>query len=157
MTAHSWRWRPTRRTPGWTCRPRRCARASTRFADDPTKTFLPYFPGAVADPRGLLRADLGLSLDVLFHLVEPTVFETYLRDLFALSQRYVLIYASDGPRDSTIGSVTDRPFTTHLRATQPDWQLVERVPNPHAWDGNVATSTRSDFFVYQRSVSSPAG
>ena len=97
------------------------------------KTFLPYSPGAFADPRGLLRADLGLSLDVMFHLVEDDVFEAYVRDLFSLSRRFVLVYASDGPRDSTIGSVTDRPFTAHVRATEPGWHLVERVPNPHAW------------------------
>ncbi len=126
---------------------RSCA---SRFAADPTKSFVPYSPGAFADPQGLLAADLGLSLDVLFHLVEPEIFETYLRDLFTLSRRYVLIYASDGPRDSTIGSVTDRPFTAHLRATQPGWRLAERVPNPHTWDGDVSRSTRSDFFVYER-------
>jgi SAM-dependent methyltransferase len=124
----------------------------TRFADDPTKTFLPYAPGAFADPRGLLRADLAISLDVLFHLVELPVFETYLQDLFGLARRYVLIYASDGPRDSTIGSVTDRPFTDHVRATQPDWRPTERVPNPHAWNGDVATTTRSEFFVYERTA-----
>jgi hypothetical protein len=121
-----------------------------RFAADPTKIFLPYSTGAFADPRGLLRADLGLSMDVLFHLVEPGVFETYVRDLFASARRFVLIYASDGPRDSTIGSVTDRPFTGHVRATQPDWRLEERVSNPHVWNGDVATTTRSEFFVYVR-------
>ena len=44
----------------------------------------------------------------------------------------------------------DRPFTDHVRATQPDWRLVERVPNSHTWDGDVSCSTRSDFFVYER-------
>jgi SAM-dependent methyltransferase len=116
-----------------------------RFAGDPTKTFARYQPGAVGE--GV--ADLALSMDVLFHLVEDDVFEAYLRDLFGAATRFVLVYASDGDRESTIGSVTDRPFTAYVAAHFPGWRLRDRVPNPHAWAGDVATGTRSDFFVYE--------
>lgn len=123
---------------------------TSRFGADRTKTFLPYSPGAFYDGQGLLRADLALSMDVLFHLVEDDVFETYLRDLFGLARRWVIIYASDGSRESSIGSVTNRPFTGWVARNISGWKLEGHVPNPRAWDGDVNRTTRSDFFIYMR-------
>ena len=40
-------------------------------------------------------ADLALSLDVIYHLVEDNVFEHYMQMLFKASNKYVIIYASD--------------------------------------------------------------
>ena len=74
----------------------------------------------------------------MFHLVEDDVFTAYVRDLFSLSRRFVLIYASDGPRDSTIGSVTDRPspsVTAHVRATEPGWRPGGAGAQPARMDG----------------------
>src|SRR5204862_457638 len=48
-----------------------------KFADDPTKSF--YLP---EDVPADLKADLVLSLDVIYHLVEDAVFDRYMRDLF---------------------------------------------------------------------------
>ena len=121
-----------------------------RFRGDEAKTFLPYAAGAVSDPGGLLRADLALSMDVLFHLVEDEIFAAYLHDLFGFADRFVIVYASDGDRQSTIGSVTDRGFTAWVRDNLPGWELSHREPNPHAWDGDVRRTTRSEFFVYRR-------
>lgn len=40
-------------------------------------------------------ADLSLSLDVIYHLVEDEVFETYINTLFKSARRYVIIYSSN--------------------------------------------------------------
>ena len=40
-------------------------------------------------------ADLALSLDVVFHLVEDEVFAQYMQTLIQAGNRYVIIYASD--------------------------------------------------------------
>ena len=45
-------------------------------------------------------ADLTLSLDVIFHLVEDEVFESYMGRLFSASKRWVIIY-SDAKKSST--------------------------------------------------------
>ena len=119
-----------------------------RFADDPTKTFSVYASGSIADPRGLLASDVAVSLDVLFHLVEQEVFELYIRDLFSLGRRFVIIYASDKRPATTRKPVTNRPFTGWIEQNISGWKLQEQVPNPHAWNGDPRTSTYSEFFVY---------
>jgi cyclopropane fatty-acyl-phospholipid synthase-like methyltransferase len=40
-------------------------------------------------------ADLAVSLDVIYHLVEDEVFEGYMKTLFSASSRYIIIYSSD--------------------------------------------------------------
>jgi SAM-dependent methyltransferase len=55
-----------------------------RFADDPTKSFFIYDGACFVDRAGLFAADLAVSLDVVYHLVEDPVFEMYMTHLFAL-------------------------------------------------------------------------
>ena len=54
-----------------------------KFAADPTKSFFLYDGACFVDRAGLFAADLALSLDVIYHLVEDPLFETYLTHLFA--------------------------------------------------------------------------
>lgn len=62
---------------------------SALFAGDGSKRF-----ALIEDYRGE-RADLAISLDVLFHLVEDDVYDDYLDRLFAASTAFVAIYSSD--------------------------------------------------------------
>jgi hypothetical protein len=48
-----------------------------------------YDPHYFVDHQGLFRAELGLSLEVIFHLVEDDVFDVYMRHLFASATRFV--------------------------------------------------------------------
>ena len=73
------------------------------------------------------RADLTLSLDVIYHLVEDTVFECYMRTLFDSSKRYVIVYASDTD-DNPIHEgthVRHRKFSRWIRENAPNWTLVK--------------------------------
>lgn len=56
-----------------------------RFAGDATKQFLLLGP-ITASPE-LLRADLVLSLDVIFHLVEEDVYQAYMSRPFGAASR----------------------------------------------------------------------
>lgn len=104
-----------------------------RFADDVAKSFQVYKPGSLD-----LVAELTLSLDVLLHLVEDAVFETYMRDLFGAATRYVGIFSPD--RDGRPGAphVRYRRFTPWVATNAPDWQLLLTVENPHKGDESVA-------------------
>src|SRR5580704_7578468 len=64
-----------------------------RFAGDTTKSFFLYDGACFTDQTGVFAADLALSLDVVYHLVEDRVFETYLGHLFAAATRFVVIYS----------------------------------------------------------------
>jgi SAM-dependent methyltransferase len=109
---------------------RRCIE---RFGDDPTKSFLALDPATTHDPARWLRADLALSLEVLFHLVEVDAFEAYLAQLFGSADRFVAICARDaghpgGPHERY------RAFTPWVAAHAPEWTLLERVAPPAGVD-----------------------
>ena len=53
-----------------------------RFKTDKTKSFYVYNSMAFVDNARLFKADLTMSLDVLYHLVEREIFENYLLHLF---------------------------------------------------------------------------
>jgi SAM-dependent methyltransferase len=113
------------------------------FAADGTKSFLALDPATTHDPARWLRADLALSLEVLFHLVEADGFEAYLRQLFASADRFVVICARDeelpgGPHERY------RPFTPWVAAHAAEWTLLERVRPPDGVD------LVSDLYLFAR-------
>lgn len=60
------------------------------FREDNTKKFI--WSGA-SDFVSDIKAELALSLDVVYHLVEDDVFDLYMRRLFESSTKYVCIYS----------------------------------------------------------------
>lgn len=125
-----------------------------RFQNDATKSFFAIDPRALADPLGRLRAEMALSLDVLYHLVEDDVRDAYLQGLFQAATRYVVIYSSDGPAP-TVGAAHERhrPFTPWVEANRPDWQLIQRTPNAYPMQSandEAHETSPADFFIYAR-------
>jgi len=126
-----------------------------RFARDRTKSFFRYDPAHFVDRAGVVRADLALSQEVIFHLIEDEVFATYMNHLFDAAERLVLICSSD--EDLPLGKhERHRTFTPWVEQFRPDWQLLSRVANPHPFDPNTGAGMRSDFFLYGRRESDPS-
>lgn len=100
-----------------------------RFRGDPTRSFLWFDPARFVN-RGGVTAELAMSLDVLYHLVEDAVFDRHLRQLFDASSRYVAIYSSDVDQPSEEPHVRHRRFTAWVEAHQPTWRALQQVPNP---------------------------
>lgn len=117
-------------------------RCSSRFADDPTKRFRPYDPFEF-DGHEELRADLVLSLEVLFHLVNDRVFEETMHDMFATADRYVIIFSSNHEERAPEIHIRHRRFTAYVEEEFPEFELVDHVENP--FEERV-----SDFYVYAR-------
>jgi SAM-dependent methyltransferase len=115
-----------------------------RFAADPAKSFFLYDGTCFTDRAGMFTADLALSLDVVYHLTEDLVFETYLTHLFAAGRRLVVIYSTDDEMSGTAPHVRHRHFTPWIDANCPGWALtdVTRGPSPD--------QARPDFFAYER-------
>jgi hypothetical protein len=126
---------------------RRCA---ARFANDSTKSFFWYDPEAFVDGAGVLRSDLALSLDVIYHLVEDAVFERYMRHLFAASSRIVVVYSSDTDAPCREPHIRHRKVTAWVAAHQPEWRLVRRVPNPYPVTDDHRRGSFADFFIFER-------
>ena len=101
-----------------------------RFAQDPSKSFYLYHPLAFVDNHQLFQADLALSLDVLYHLVEDDIYTMYLKHLFATAKQYVIIYASNHDSQQSAAHVRHRAFMSHVQQQYPNWHLLETIHNP---------------------------
>jgi hypothetical protein len=115
-----------------------------RFGDDPTKSFFLYDGACFTDRTGIFTADLAISLDVIYHLIENVVFDAYMTHLFGAGEKFVIIYATDREIPGTAPHVRHRHFTRWVEEHARGWQLLEVVqgpnPGPH----------RADFFTYER-------
>jgi hypothetical protein len=115
-----------------------------RFAGDPTKSFFLYDGECFVDRVGLFIADLAISLDVVYHLIEDRVFETYMEHLFGAGQRYVVVYSTNTVMRATAPHVRHRHFSSWVEDNCPQWQLVQVTRGPNFGPG------AADFFVYER-------
>ena len=96
-------------------------------------------------------AELVLSIDVIFHLVEDSVFAGYMASLFGHATRFVLVYASNFDHDWPSPHVRHRRFTDHVAATQPDWRLLAHEANRYPFDPEHPDDTSfADFFLFGR-------
>ena len=115
-----------------------------RFASDHTKNFR-----VIGDYAGE-TADLALSLDVIFHLVEDAVFEAHLATLFNAADRYVIIYSSNS--DDNHGyegtHVRHRRFTDWIATNATAWKMTEQVKNPYPFRGDDREGSFADFYMY---------
>lgn len=119
------------------------ARTRTKFRSDLKKTF---FTPEEYDGK---QADLALSLDVIYHLIEDDVFENYMRSLFNSSTRFVIIYSSNELMKSDSPHVRHRRFSDWVeRHTKANLVSHERNPYPYS-PANPDNTSFADFFVYQ--------
>lgn len=120
-----------------------------RFADDATKQF------ALLDEYVGQTADLTLSLDVLFHLVEDEVYFDYLDRLFGAGRRFVIVYATSAVSASkTLRHVRHRPVEVDIAARYPSFARMDEyeatLPAPPKEQGEGGYTR---FFMYQRVAS----
>lgn len=138
---------------GWDVSATAVAACRARFAGDATKRFELLEAGSAP-----ARADLALSLDVIYHLVDDAVFERHMAQLFGAARSHVVIYSSDRDDNDPLQAVhvRHRRFTRWIAAHARDWTLERRIPNPLPFAGDLAAGSHSDFYVYRRAPSSTA-
>lgn len=113
----------------------------TRF---PQHRFLPFNALDLS-----VRAELVLSIDVIFHLVEDSEFARYMHALFAHATRYVLIHSSNADRNWSSPHVRHRRFSDFVADCRPEWRLLAHLPNRYPFDPEHPEETSfADFFVY---------
>jgi len=122
-----------------------------KFKNDVTKSFFLYDPECFVDGAGVLRADLALSLDVLFHLVEDQVFTRYMGLLFQAGQRFVIIYSSNHDEITCSPHEREREFTNYVAAHFPQWELIAKIENQYPLSKYPAPlGSLADFYIYER-------
>ncbi|MEE8492202.1 MAG: hypothetical protein V3S60_11205 [Acidimicrobiia bacterium] len=127
-------------------------RCRDRFSADPGKEFHVYVPGAKLGAA----AEMAVSLDVIYHLIEDDLYDRYMRDLFGAATKLVVIYSSDEERSSQWPEVRHRRFSDWVAREAPGWRLAERIDQVYPYVAGEHETSWSDFFVYLRSGDSAA-
>lgn len=119
------------------------------WSHDPSKTFqnLTHYDGT--------KADLTLSLDVIYHLVEDAVFHEHMRAVFDASERFVVIFASNFDNSQMADKadhVRHRKFTDWVEANlADDWKQIDHVPSAYPFDpADPDNTTLADFYVFKK-------
>ena len=91
-----------------------------------------------------VAAELSLSLDVIYHLPEESVYEQHLKVVFSSATRFVMLYTTDSdnvdPSLYTADHVKHRPVCRDVTQRFPGWMLMDCEPKPNG----------VDFYMYQR-------
>lgn len=98
-------------------------------------------------------AQLTLSLDVIYHLVEFKTYEEHLQILFNSSTEYVIIYSSnkDDQNVNQAVHIKHRKFSDYCEQHFNDWILLKKIPNIFPKDNLGDTDTTfSDFYIYKK-------
>ena len=131
---------------GFDVSPDAISRCRTKFAKDETKAFK-LMDGYVSE-----TAQLTLSLDVIYHLVEDDVFASYMERLFVSSTKFVIIYSSNTEKQERLQAahVRHRQFSRWVQQNKPEWRLRQHIPNRYPYLGDDLTGSAADFYVYKR-------
>ncbi len=119
------------------------------FEGDATKRFARYTVPITE------TADLTLSLDVIYHLVEDQVFDRYMHNLFDSALRFVIVYSSnrdEAEAPAKAAHVRHRKFTDWVdRAQAGRWQHIQHIPNRYPYDPKRGHDTSfADFHIFAR-------
>jgi len=116
------------------------------FSNDLDKTF------AVTEEYDGECAQLALSIDVIYHLVEDDVYSEYMTRLFSAAERYVVIYSTNTDSRTSLQSnhVRHREFESWVAENIPGWRLVEKVTNPYSRSWFGLSRTIPDFYLFEK-------
>lgn len=121
------------------------ARCRKLFANDPSKRFVP------ADAYAGETADVAMSIDVIFHLVEDAVYDDYLARLFVAGERFVIVYSTSADVPATgVNHVRHRDVAADIARRFPQFERMASeeaaLPPPVRFDRGLPTQ----FFLYAR-------
>lgn len=115
------------------------------FSGDDTKTFR-----LVEDYKDE-AAQLTISLDVVYHLVEDGIYNEYMVRLFDSAESYVIIYSTNISADGMAPHVKHRKFTEWVETDRPEWKLLRHIPNRYPYEGDIKTGSAADFYIFSKS------
>ncbi len=117
-----------------------------RFKQDASKTFRIYDDETFAG-KIIKQADLTLSLDVIYHIIEEGVYRKYLADLFNASHKYVIIYSTNFDKAETT-HVLHREFLSYVQKNIPSFQLTDQTLNK--FPGLGEQESMAHFYIFKK-------
>jgi SAM-dependent methyltransferase len=130
---------------GFDISPEALIQCRRRFTEDASKQFrhLDEYAGE--------RAELSLSLDVIYHLIEDRVYSDYMQRLFDSATRAVIIYSSNGDPNGRADAahVRHRRFTEWVAQSRPGWLLSRHLPNRYPYGSSNGLGSFAEFFIFE--------
>jgi len=137
---------------GFDVSPRVVSLCRRKFAGDPNKQFHDL-SGIECDT---VKADMAMSLDVIYHLVEDSIYDLYMERLAKAGERFLCIYSSNASLPGHVPHIRHRCFTDWIEANAPEWTLIQKVRNAHPHDpANPDETSWADFYFFARSGNAP--
>lgn len=117
-----------------------------KFCNDETKKF------CLITEYNNEKAELVLSLDVIYHLVEEETFASHMKMLFHAATRYVIIYSSnfDDNNGNDGQHIKHRKFTNWIAVNCPNWKMIDHIPNKYPFQGDYREGSFADFFIFSK-------
>ena len=109
------------------------SKCKEEFKTDNTKKFI-----HADNIDNKLKAELVLSCDVIYHLIEENVYKEYIEKLFSMSKKYVIIYAPNINYNEAV-HVKKREFIEYIYDNYPNFNLIKRIK------GNIGCP----FYIFQ--------
>jgi len=129
-----------------------------KYRDDESKSFVSYDGSRIDSSE--YKAELTVSLDVIYHLSNDVLYKSYLDNLFSLSKKYVVIYSNynelyfDGVNEKA-EYVRFRNLLDDITKMYPSWGLEAAEPNQYPFNISLPNKTSfADFLVFKQSSNS---
>ncbi|MFZ1291085.1 MAG: methyltransferase domain-containing protein [Melioribacteraceae bacterium] len=122
-------------------------RCKNLYKNDPSKKF------DLMNNHKDEKAELTLSLDVIYHLVEDEIYFNYMNKLFNSSTKFVIVYSSnddDHENNNIAPHVKHRKFTTWIPENVKSFKLIKNIPNKFAYNGDGERTSYADFYIFAK-------
>ena len=90
----------------------------------------------------LMKYDVTMSLDVIYHLIEDDIYYLHMKHLFELSGKYVIIYS---PNRFEKLSGEHNMFREFMVDIPENFELIQKIDNPLK-----GAYTQSDFYIFEK-------
>lgn len=130
---------------GFDVSPEAISQCKNIFSNDGTKIF------KLMNTYANETAQLNLSLDVIYHLIEDDVFFAYMNRLFESSEKFVIIYSSNTDRQAKLQAahVKHRKFSKWIEQ-KPKWKLIQHIPSRFTHSDEQQGGFLADFYIYEK-------
>lgn len=119
-----------------------------KFMSDSRKRFL-TLDQFESSPQS---ADLTISLDVIYHLIDDSIYHEYMHRLFSSSTRYCIVYSANNEEFTSSVHVRKRRFTDWVDAYADGWEMIDYIPNryPMHERSDPNNTSFADFYMYEK-------
>lgn len=115
-----------------------------KFKNDTSKDFLVY-DYKNFDNHNLV-SDLAVSMDVIYHLVEDSIYNKYMNDLFSCARKFVVVYSTNHDNNPMLKMphVRHRNFSKWINNNKKEWKFYKKV------DNKFPSASKANFYIYKK-------